>query len=70
MLFCCRILQVSLNDEEQVEEHLNLTLDDVWQEFSLMAQLPPFPMMRCVTLKVPPQYPTMDVSIMHFKLSR
>ena len=58
-----KYLQVSLNDEDQVQNHLNTTLDEIWQEFAVIAQLPPFPMMRCATLKMPRQYPKLDVSI-------
>ena len=63
-----KYLQVSLNDEEQVQDLLNTTLDEIWQEFAVIAQLPPFPMMRCATLKMPPQYPKMDVSVINYQL--
>ena len=59
---------ISLNDEEQVKEQLNATLDEVWQEFGVIAQLPPYALMRCVTVKMPLQYPTNGVTVSFISL--
>ena len=42
---------------------MNSTLDEIWQEFAVVAQLPPFPLMKCLTLKLPEKTKSMDLTL-------
>ena len=49
-----RYEKIRLNDEESLKKSLNISLDDVWTEFLYLQGSPPFPLMRCAAVTMPP----------------
>ena len=44
---------IDLQDADQVQKELNLTLDDIWEEFIWLKYAQPFDIVRCVSISVP-----------------
>ena len=44
---------IELNNETQVQQHLNMTLTDIWEEFLWITHFPPYNIVRCTTVNIP-----------------
>ena len=62
-----RYEKIKLNDEESVRNSLNISLDDIWNEFIYLQGTPPFPVMRCAAVTMP--NPPNDGSSMQIQMS-
>jgi len=48
---------VDLQNSTDVKNHLNLSLHDIWEEFIWLRYAPPYDVIRCVSISVPPLKP-------------
>ena len=44
---------IDLKNSSNVKQQLNLTLDDIWEEFLWLRYAPPYDIIRCVSISVP-----------------